>query len=405
VTDAGILHVDLDAFFASVEILLDPALTGRPVAVGGTGARGVVAAASYEARRFGVESAMPMARARRLCPDLVALPPRIDVYQRYSSDVFEILRSFTPLVEPLSLDEAFLDVRGTRHLFGTGAEVGHRIRTRVREETGLVCSAGVATTKLLAKLASAAAKPDGLLVVEPGSEFEFLHPLPVERLWGVGPATSRRLDRLGVRTVGDLARASEESLVRAVGAVAGRHLHALAHNRDDRPVEPARETKSVSSEETFALDIDDRDELVREVRRQADRVATRLRRGGWVARTVTLKLRFPDFRTITRSSTLPEPTDAAADLSATAIALLDRVDVDEGIRLLGVGASNLDTPDARQQPLPLEERGRRRIDDVVDTVRERFGSDALAPASLLGPGGVRTGRRTAHSFGPDRDDA
>ncbi|HVM40818.1 MAG TPA: DNA polymerase IV, partial [Acidimicrobiia bacterium] len=251
----SILHVDLDAFFASVEQLLDPALRGRPVVVGGTGNRGVVAAASYEARAFGIGSAMPTARARRLCPHAVFVPPRIDVYQGYSERVFAVFADVTPLVEGLSLDEAFLDVAGAAHLFGPGPDVARLIRRRVKDEVGLVCSVGVATTKHLAKLASAAAKPDGLLVVEPGTELEFLHPLPVERLWGVGPATRSRLDRIGVKTVGDLAALGEDALVRALGAAHGRHLHALAHNRDPRPVTPSRPTKSISAEETFARDL------------------------------------------------------------------------------------------------------------------------------------------------------
>jgi DNA polymerase-4 len=249
----GILHVDLDAFYAAVEQVADPALRGRPVVVGGLGARGVVAAASYEARQFGVHSAMPMARARRACPDGVFLAPRFDAYQAASSTVMGILRSYTPLVEPISLDEAFLDVRGAPRSWGTGREVATVIRARVRAETALSASVGVATNKLVAKLASDLAKPDGCLVVEPGTELDFLHPLPVERLWGVGPATRRRLARLGVNTVGGLAGVPEATLVTALGAGAGSHLYALAHGIDERAVEPHRVVKSIGHETTFVV--------------------------------------------------------------------------------------------------------------------------------------------------------
>src|SRR4051794_27351904 len=238
-TDLTILHIDLDAFYASVEQLADPSLRGRAVVVGGLGPRGVVAAASYEARRFGVQSAMPMARARRACPNGVFLAPRFDAYRDASRAVMTVLRSFTPLVEPIALDEAFLDVAGARRLHGTGPEIAAAIRARVRDDTGLVASVGVATTKFLAKLASDASKPDGLLVVEAGTELAFLHPLPVERMWGVGPATRRRLADLGVTTVAELAALPEDTLTSALGQAAGRHLHALAWNRDERAVEPA----------------------------------------------------------------------------------------------------------------------------------------------------------------------
>ena len=309
-TDPTILHVDLDAFFASVEQLLDPALRGKPVIVGGTGTRGVVATASYEARRFGVHSAMPTARARRLCPDGVFVSARHGTYGEFSERIFTVFRSLTPLVEPISLDEAFLDIAGTRRLFGSGPDVACTVKERVRDEIGLVCSVGVATTKLVAKLASDASKPDGLLVIEPGKELEFLHPMPVERLWGVGPATHRRLERLGVKTIGDLAAVSEATLVTTLGNSMGAHLHELSWNLDDRPVVGEHETKSVSSEETFAKDLYEREDLEREVRRLAHRTAARLREGGWRGRTVTLKVRFADFRTITRSATPGGATDS-----------------------------------------------------------------------------------------------
>ncbi|MGZ4735057.1 MAG: DNA polymerase IV [Acidimicrobiia bacterium] len=353
-TAPSILHLDLDAFFASVEQLADPSLRGRPVVVGGLGNRGVVAAASYEARRFGIHSAMPMARARRACPDAAFLSPRFDAYSDASAQVMAVLRDVTPLVEPISLDEAFLDVGGARRSLGGGPEIGQQLRARIRAETGLTASVGAATTKLLAKLASDLAKPDGMLVVEPGTELEFLHPLPVTRLWGVGPATRKRLDRFKVETVGDLAKLPESTLVRELGASAGAHLHALAWNRDDRPVEPDRAMKSIGHEETFARDRDDLVGLERDALRMADAVATRLRSASKTARTVQLKIRYGDFRTITRSHTLPSPTDLAAEIGETARDLLRAVDLGAGIRLLGVSVQQLEEGVAVQGRLDLE---------------------------------------------------
>ncbi len=393
VTDTpSILHVDLDAFYASVEQLADPSLRGRPVIVGGLGPRGVVAAASYEARAFGVHSALPMSRARRACPDGVFIAPRFEAYSAASAQVMAILRDATPLVEPVAADEAFLDVSGTRRRDGTGPEIAAKLRARVKSETGLVASVGAATTKLLAKLASDLAKPDGLLVVPPGTELEFLHPLAVSRLWGVGPATRRRLERLGVHTVGDLARIPEDVLVSALGRAQGRHLHALAWNRDDRAVEPEHVLKSVGHEETFATDVVDRADLEQHVLRMADRVGARLRAGARLGRTVQLKIRFGDFRTITRSRTLVAPTDVAREIGATARGLLDLVDLAGGVRLLGVSVQQLDQPGAVQGRLPLGdapdggdplvlsdlERARwSALEHSVDEVRERFGDAAV----------------------------
>ncbi len=274
---ASILHVDLDAFYASVEQLDDPSLAGQAVVVGGTGNRGVVCAASYEARKFGVHSAMPTARARRSCPHAVFLPPRFERYSEKSREVMTILESVTPLVEQLSIDEAFLDVGGVRRQHGTGEQVAALLRQRVRAETGLTLSVGVATTKFLAKLASDLSKPDGLLAIAPGTELEFLDPLPVTRLWGVGPATFRTLDRMGVRTIGDVARLDEAILVRALGSSLGAHLSALARNDDERDVVPDRDTKSIGAEETFGTDLHTDAECRRELVRLADRVAARLR--------------------------------------------------------------------------------------------------------------------------------
>lgn len=411
----GILHCDLDAFFASVEQRDDPSLRGRPVVVGGTGGRGVVAAASYEARAYGIRSAMPTAQARRACPDAVFLPPRFDAYGAASRAVMDIFRSVTPLVEPISMDEAFLDVRGARRRLGTGPEIAAHLRTRVRAETALTVSVGVASTKFLAKLASDRSKPDGLLVVAPGGELDFLHPLPVECLWGVGPATHARLARFGVRTVGDLAALGEATLVAAVGESHGRHLHALAHNVDERPVEPHRSVKSVGHEETFGTDHRDRVVLGREVVRLADRTGHRLRASGRAGRTVQLKVRFADFSTITRSRTLEQATDSTAVITATARALLDAVDVRPGVRLLGVAVHQLVEPDADPGPVPealtldLDFGGgaggtgrdgradadrdparRAVLERAVDEARRRFGPDSVRPASLASPDPARS---------------
>jgi DNA polymerase IV len=394
-----ILHVDLDAFYASVEVLENPALAGKPVLVGGTGPRGVVAAASYEARRFGCHSAMPMGRARRLCPQAIVLPPRFDLYAAKSRAVHQIFAAFTPVIEPIALDEAFLDVTNAVRAASRrldrgdtprppGADIGAAIRARVRAETGLTASVGVAPNKLLAKLASDDAKPDGMLVVAPGGELAFLHPHPVGRLWGVGPATLARLQRFGVETIGDLAALPEASLVDALGRAHGHQLHELACGRDDRPVVPDRETKSIGQEETFPRDVSDREALDREVRRMAERVGTRLRDHGLTSRTVTLKVRFPDFRTITRSATLPEPFAASSGIALQAVALLDKIDITGGIRLLGVSVSNLTAGAAHQASLfgddaTKEDGGA--VQSVVDAVRQRFGPDSLGPAAALEP--------------------
>ena len=285
----AILHVDLDAVYASVEQRAEPSLRGRPVIVGGLGPRGVVAAASYEARRYGVHSATPMARARRACPDGVFLAPRFDAYREASASVMAILREVTPLVEAISLDEAFLDTAGATRRLGTGPDIAAALRARIRADTELTASVGVGTTKLIAKLASDLAKPDGMLVVEPGTEMAFLAPLDVARLWGVGPATRRRLERLGVRTVGDLTTIPREALQRTVGQSSGAQLYALARNEDDRRVEPSRAAKSIGHEETFPTDVTDRAALERDVERFATRLAARLREVGVVARTVVRK--------------------------------------------------------------------------------------------------------------------
>lgn len=376
--EASILHVDLDAFFAAVEVLDDPSLRGRPVIVGGLGPRGVVSTASYEARKYGIHSAMPMARARRLAPpDAAFLPPRFAAYTAASAHVMTILRDATPLVEPLSIDEAFLDVAGARRLLGDPVTIATALRARIHDETGLRASVGVATTKFLAKVASDLAKPDGLLVVAPGTEAEFLGPLPISRLWGVGPAIAKKLDRLGATTISDVAALPRDALIGAVGEAQGEHLHSLAHNRDEREVIPERAAKSVGHEETFPRDVFDRAVLDHELDRMATKVARRLRRAGLVTRTVTIKLRYPDFRTLTRTHTRPEPTDLAADLTAEAGALLDPLDISCGVRLLGLSTSKFEPAGDRQVDLFEAREPIEALERSLDAVRDRYGEDAV----------------------------
>jgi DNA polymerase-4 len=404
----------MDAFYVGVEVRRRPDLSGLPVVVGGTGPRGVVAAASYEARRFGVHSAMPSMRARRLCPDAIFLAGDFAAYEAASRDVHEIFRSFTPLVEGIALDEAFLDVSGAQRLFGSGADIAAAIRQRVRDELDLSCSVGVAPTKLIAKLASVAAKPKagpfgvvpgpGVVVVAPGAELAFLHPLPVQALWGVGPATLQRLRRFGVVTIGDLAALPEANLVHALGKANGRHLHRLAQAVDDRAVEPDRPVKSIGHEQTFGRDVYDADELALEVVRMADAVAARLRRHELAGRTVTLKVRFSTFATITRSSTVPDPVDAGPAIATVARGLLAGVDPAAGVRLLGVAVSGLG-PQAGHQLTLGDDASWDTAARAVDEVRDRFGPAAIGPASLVDADGLRLTRRGRQQWGPDEEPA
>jgi len=406
-----ILHVDMDAFFVSCELQRRPELEGLPVVVGGTGNRGVVAAASYEARVHGVHSAMPSVRARRLCPEAVFLPGDHRYYGEISRGVMDVFRSYTPLVEPLSLDEAFLDVAGARRLHGSAVEIAHAIRSDVLERHGLACSVGVAGNKFLAKLGSQAAKPradsagvtpgPGVTVIRPGEEIAFLHPLPVGALWGVGPATQRRLDRLAVRTVGDLAALPIDTVLSALGQANGRHLHQLANGIDPRRVEPDQKVKSIGHEETFAADHFRLDTLRRELVRMADATAARLRENGLSGRTVTLKVRFGDFRTITRSRTPGDPVSSGPAITRVAKELLDGVDPGAGVRLLGVSVSGLVVGGTRQ--LTLDEASSASWDDAtqaVDDIRARFGAEAVVPASMAGPDGIRVTRRGDQQWGP-----
>ena len=378
-----ILHVDMDAFYASVEVIKDPTLAGRPVVVGGGGPRGVVMSASYEARAYGVHSAMPSARARRLCPQVVFVSPDFVSYQAYATRLREILLSFTPTVEPLSLDEAFLDVGGATRLFGPPRAIGGRIRATVRDELALVCSVGVAPNKLLAKLASTKAKPDGLLVVPADGVPRFLHPLPVDALWGVGERTHELLERLGVRTVGELAELPFRVLERTVGEGPARHLADLAAGRDERGVMPYEPPKQVSHEETFDHDLDAEDDIRRELLRLSFRVAARLRQEGYRARTVVLKARLASFASMTRSRTLADATDAGATLYRTAAELYRHTPGDrKRIRLLGVAATGL-VPSGAEQ-LALVKAGRwEDAERALDRIERRFGQGSAFPAALL----------------------
>jgi len=375
-----ILHADLDAFYASVEQRDDPRLRGRPVVVG----TWVVLTASYEARAFGVRGAMGGARARRLCPQAVVVQPRMSAYEEASKAVFEVFERTTPLVEGLSVDEAFLDVRGLGRIAGSPEEIAIRLRREVREEVGLPITVGVATTKHLAKVASGVAKPDGLLVVPPGGELAFLHPLPVERLWGVGPATARKLHDHGISTVGEVARLPESDLASIVGRAAGRHLHALAKNRDPRRVQRGRRRRSIGSQRALGRMPKSWEALDAVVVAIVDRLGRRLRAARRACRTVTLRLRFDDFSRATRSYTLTEATrqtrtilTTARGLLAAAMPMIER----QGVTLVGLALSNLEDDDAIQLALPLDRHGT--LDATLDMVRDRFGSAAITRAVLL----------------------
>jgi DNA polymerase-4 len=444
-----ILHVDMDAFFASVEVLDDPSLAGLPVIVGGSGPRGVVAACTYEARRFGVHSAMPSSVARRMCPTAVFVDGRFHRYVEESGKLHAVLHSITPLVEGISLDEAFLDVTGSRQLLGDGPAIAALIRRRVASELHLDCSVGVGRSKLMAKLASKAAKPradrsgitegPGVVVVPPDGELAFLHPLPVRALWGVGPVTGRRLEALGILTVGDFAALPDGALQRFLGTAQGTHLAELARGHDPRPVVPEQEAKSIGHEETFPSDLWDGEALHGHLLRMVDASATALRGSGLAARTVTVKIRYADFSLITRSHTLPSPIDASPAIGSVAGALLESVHRDQGVRLLGVSLSGFGEADAGIQlsldlgldpagpgrsgegvagaegptrPVAAERLARAqeeaaRIQDswatvtsAVDAIRARYGGASVGPASLVGADGLRVRRRGEAQWGP-----
>ncbi|MEO3819942.1 DNA polymerase IV [Plantactinospora sp. B24E8] len=385
--DSGspILHVDMDAFFVAVEVRRRPELRGRPVVVGGVGPRGVVSSASYEARAYGVRSAMPTARARALCPRAVFLPPDFAAVSAASHAVMEILRDVTPLVEQLSVDEAFLDVSGARRLLGRPAEIARLIRSRVAGQERLTCSVGVAPTKFVAKLGSTRAKPDGLLVVPADQVLEFLHPLPVEALWGVGERAAETLRRLGLATVGAIAEAPVGMLRGSLGEAAAAHLHELAWGRDPRQVSPEHVEKSIGAEVTFDTDLADPETIRRALLGLADKVGVRLRRAGQVGRTISIKVRYADFRTINRSRTLGGPTDVAREVFDTAWSLFTALGPGDRIRLVGVRVEGLSAADQtpRQLTLGAPERGWREAEAAADAAAARFGRSVVRPASLL----------------------
>lgn len=386
--DRKIIHLDMDAFYASVETLDEPALRGKPVIVGGTSNRGVVCAASYEARKFGVHSAMPIITARRLCPQGVFLPVRMGRYQEISERIMSIFQRFTPLVEPLSLDEAFLDVTGSETLLGTSEEIARTIKKLVRDETGLTVSAGLASSKLLAKIASDLHKPDGFTVVPPGREQDFLKPLPIKKLWGVGVVTQKNLALMGVQTIGDLSSLPLGLLTGKFGKH-GLHLHLAAHGIDDREVVTEQEAKSMGNEETFERDLREQKAINKELLALATRVGKRLRRHGLAGKTVTLKVKYSDFKQITRSVTLGEATSEDRQIFSSVCGLLEKTEAGRRpIRLIGISLSHLAPSQARRQ-LSLFNNGqspdedRRKLYEAIDTISGKYGNTAIMPGTLL----------------------
>ena len=395
-TGCTILHVDMDAFYAMASLIERPDLRGKPVIIGGGGARSVVLSATYEARTFGVTSAMPMARARRMCPQGVVLEPDFARYAQISDAIMATFDSVTDIVEPLSLDEAFLDIAGAQRRLGSPRHIAQLLRDTIADEQGITCSVGVATTKFVAKLASSLAKPDGMIVV-PGAEvLGFLHQLPVGALWGVGERTEETLVRLGLRTVADIAHTPVETLRRALGDVTGSHLHRLSWGRDERPVVRERREKSIGTDETFAHDIDDPVVIHRELLRLSDRTAARVRAAGMMGRTISIKVRFADFTTITRARTLRDPTDVSRDIYATATSLFDALGLQRArIRLVGVRMEGL--VEAAHAPvqamLDEPDHGWRDADRAVDRASARFGAGVVRPASLVRDPDDDPGRR------------
>jgi len=383
----AIIHLDMDAFYAAVEVLDNPDLQGKPVIVGGSKDRGVVSSASYEARTFGVHSAQPIATAMRLCPQGIFRPVRMWRYKEISRQIFEIFKRFSPLVEPLSLDEAFVDVTGSTRLFGPPEEIAKKIKQQVVAETGLTASAGVAPTKFIAKIASDIQKPDGLTIVPEGKVKEFLGPLPIEKLWGVGERTRKTLAHLGVETIGDLGRVPLELLDRKMGKH-GLHLSLLAQGVDEREVETERQVKSIGHEETYREDILDMTMARRVLLSLATKVAKRLRGHGFVGKTVTLKVKYHDFVQITRSVTLQEPTDDGREIFQSCCDLLSKTEASKRpVRLFGISLSQLDLADKERQLALFEQRRgapkRKRLNRALDTISDKYGDEAIVPGTLL----------------------
>ncbi len=383
-TGTRFLHVDMDAFYPAVEVLDDPSLAGKPLIVGGTEGRGVVSSASYEARRYGVRSAMPMGQALRLCPTAIVVVPHFDRYLALSRQVMAIFHDVTPLVEPLSIDEAFLDVGGARRLWGSPGEIARMLRARVKAETGLVCSIGVAATKHVAKMASTLSKPDGLLIVSETGTADFLGPRSVRALWGVGPKAAEALEGRGIRTISDIVATPQTVLTRALGPAMGERVWQLARGLDAREVETHRIEKSVGHEETFLEDISDRAILNTEFRRLADRVGARLRDSAWESATIAIKVRFADFTTLSRSQTLPEPTNVGQRIGESALELFGHLALEQPVRLIGVRAEKLRNSGLGASTLWDDDEDWRRIDDALDSARSRFGKGAVTRASVMG---------------------
>jgi len=389
-TGAGILHVDMDAFYASVEQLDDPSLRGKAIIIGAPESRSVVSSASYEARRYGVRSAMPVSQALRLCPHAIVVLPHFERYLEMSARVMRIFRDVTPLVEPLSIDEAFLDVRGARRLWGSPGEIARMLRARVLDETGLTCSIGVAATKHVAKMASTISKPDGLLIIAEADTAAFLAPRSVRALWGVGPKASEALERRGIHTIGDALGAPRDVLERALGPAMGDRVWHLARGIDAREVDTSRIEKSIGHEETFHEDIGDDAVLRSELRRLADRVGARLRSNGWEAATVAIKVRFADFTTISRSQTLAEPTAVGQRIGDAAHELFGAIDRSLPVRLIGVRAEKLRPSGSAMPGLWDDDEGWRRVEDALDDATARFGRGAVTRATNLSSRGGGT---------------
>lgn len=399
-TGAGILHIDMDAFYASVAILDDPSLKGIPLIIAGIDGRSVVTSASYEARRYGVRAAMPIGQARRLCPVAKVVPPVFERYQDVSKRVMTIFEEFTPLVEPLSIDEAFLDVRGARRLWGGPGRIARLIRARVEDEIGITCSVGAAATKHVAKMASTMAKPDGLLIVPEAETLDFLAPLSVRSLWGVGPKASETLESRAIRTIADIRTTPDAVLERAAGRALAQRLRELSMGRDARAVEPERVEKSIGHEETFEHDVSDRDLLRSELLRLGDRVAARLRRAGWEAGGVAIKIRFSDFTTVTRSQALSEPTSVGQRIGDVARSLFEGIDRRDPIRLVGVRAERL-AGAGGDLALWDDDVEWRRVEGALDDARARFGSGTITRARHLGTGEGRGSARHPRAHGLD----
>ena len=383
---ATILHVDMDAFFASVAERDNPELKGKAVVIG-MGTRGVVSAANYEARKFGIHSAMPVGRARRLAPHAIFLPVDMPRYQEVSGHVMEIFHSFTPWVEPISLDEAFLDVTGSQKLLGTGREIAVAIRKKVEEQEGITCSVGIAPSKFIAKLASAHCKPNGMLEITTDRILTFLHPLPIQAMWGVGPKTAEVLERLGLRTIEDIAKLPRATLIRALGEANGASLYELAWGRDYRDVTPEEPDRSISAAETFPQDLDNPEEILTEFLRLTERATARLRDRGLFAKTISIKVRFADFSTINRSKTLPLPIDSTHDVYEVAKGLYQALRIDRArLRLVGVSLENLSEGAPHQMMLGEREVGWRQAEGAMDQARARFGKGSVRPARLIKAG-------------------